>query len=140
MIVIAVAGGARILTIAELVRRHFPDVKIAARAVDRAHAHQLMEMGVEVFERETFRSAVSLAEKALVALGHPPADAHRVAEAFEKHDNRLLHDSYELRDDREAYVGFVRRSTEMLDKVMEADRTETERRKQEETGGNQAAE
>jgi glutathione-regulated potassium-efflux system ancillary protein KefC len=138
MIVIAVAGGARILAIAELIRRHFPDVKIAARAVDRGHAHQLMELGVELFERETFRSAVALAEKALVALGHPQAEAQRLAAAFEKHDNRLLHDSYELRDDRDAYVGFVRRSTEMLDKVMEADRAEAERRRNED--GNKAAE
>ncbi|HWA17599.1 MAG TPA: cation:proton antiporter [Devosia sp.] len=134
MIVIAVAGGARILTIAELIRRHFPNVKIAARAVDRAHAHQLMELGVEVFERETFRSAVALAEKALVVLGHPEAEASRLAAAFEKHDNRLLKDSYELRDDREAYIGFVRRSTDMLDKVMQADRAEAEKRKQEQPG------
>ena len=36
MIVIAVAGGERILEIAEMIRRHFPKVKIAARAIDRA--------------------------------------------------------------------------------------------------------
>ena len=49
MIVIAVAGGDRILAIAEMIRRHFPDVKIAARAVDRSHAHDLMALGVTTF-------------------------------------------------------------------------------------------
>ena len=88
-----------------------------------------MELGVEVFERETFRSAVSLAEKALTVLGHPHAEAHRLATAFEKHDERLLRDSYELREDREAYVGFVRQSTEMLDRVMQADREAAEGKK-----------
>ena len=48
---------------------HFPDVIIAARAIDRSHAHDLMALGVEVFERETFRSAISLGEQVLVALG-----------------------------------------------------------------------
>ena len=126
MIVIAVAGGDRIITIAEMIRRHFPKAKIAARAVDRSHAHQLMAIGVEAFERETFRGATALGEQALVALGQPSEDAHRVTAAFEEHDERLLRESYELRDDRDAYIGFVRKSTEMLDRVMRADRAAAE--------------
>ena len=56
-------------------------------------------------------------------------DARRMAATFEEHDERLLTESYDLRDDRDAYIGFVRRSTEMLDKVMQADREEAEARK-----------
>ena len=122
MIVIAVAGGERITAIADLIRRHFPGVKIAARAVDRGHAHQLMAIGVATLERETFRGAVALGEKALVVLGQPPGEARRMAQTFEEHDEKLLEQSYDLRDDREAYIGFVRKSTEMLDAVMRADR------------------
>ena len=134
MIVIAVAGGDRILAIAELVRRHFPHVKIAARAVDRGHAHELMALGVEALERETFRAAITLGEKALIALGHPHDEARRMAHTFEEHDERLLAESYELRDDRDAYIGFVRKSTEMLDKVMQADREEADARRKSEEG------
>jgi glutathione-regulated potassium-efflux system ancillary protein KefC len=122
LIVIAVAGGDRILSIAELIHRNFPRARIAARAIDRGHAHQLMALGVETFERETFRGALALGEKALVALGHAPEEAERLARAFDEHDEKLLADSFALRDDREAYIGFVRKSTEMLDKVMQADR------------------
>ena len=122
MIVIAVAGGERISKIAELIRRNFPDVIVAARAIDRSHAHDLMALGVTVFERETFRSALMLGEKALTALGYSPDAAHRLARAFEQHDNRLLEDSFELRHDQDAYVGFVRRSADLLDAVMRADR------------------
>jgi glutathione-regulated potassium-efflux system ancillary protein KefC len=122
MIVIAVAGGDRILGIAELVRRNFPDVIVAARAVDRSHAHDLMALGVHVIERETFRAAIRLGEQALKALGHDEAQARRLAEAFEEHDTRMLHESYDVRHDQAAYIGFVRRSTEMLDAVMKADR------------------
>jgi glutathione-regulated potassium-efflux system ancillary protein KefC len=129
MIVIAVAGRDRILEIAEMVRRNFPHVTIAARAVDRGHVHELMALGVETFERETFRAAIALGEKALVALGHPREEARRMALTFEEHDERLLTESYELRNDRDAYIGFVRRSTEMLDKVMQADRDEAEARR-----------
>jgi glutathione-regulated potassium-efflux system ancillary protein KefC len=129
MIVIAVAGGDRILAIAQMIRRHFPHVKIAARAVDRSHAHELMALGVTIFERETFRAAITLGEKALVGLGHAPDEARRMALTFEEHDERLLNESYELRGDRDAYIGFVRRSTELLDRVMQADRDEAEARR-----------
>ncbi len=122
LIVIAVAGGDRILAIAELIRRHFPKVKIAARAIDRGHAHQLMALGVEELERETFRGALALGQKALVALGHSPQEATRIADAFDAHDQKLLSDSFALREDREAYIGFVRKSTEMLDEAMKSDR------------------
>jgi glutathione-regulated potassium-efflux system ancillary protein KefC len=122
MIVIAVAGGDRILGIAELIRRNFPDVIIAARAVDRSHAHDLMALGVHVIERETFRAAIKLGEQALVALGQEEDEASRVARAFEQHDSRMLEESYAVRHDQAAYIGFVRRSTEMLDAVMKADR------------------
>ena len=122
MIVITTAGADRILGIAELVRRHFPNVIVAARAVDRSHAHDLMALGVHVIERETFRAAIRLGEQALVALGHDEIKAKRVADAFEKHDNKMLQESYAVRHDQNAYIGFVRRSTEMLDAVMRADR------------------
>lgn len=121
MIVIAVAGAERILAIAALIRRHFPHVKIAARAIDRSHAHELMAMGVEVFERETFRSAVGLGIKALVALGYAPETAQQLARAFEEHDNRLLQESYHVRHDEIAYIGLVRHSMDMLEQVMQAD-------------------
>lgn len=122
MVVIAVAGGDRILSIATQIRRYYPQIIIAARAVDRSHAHDLMAIGVQVIERETFRSALRLGEQALVALGQTEQAAARVASAFQQHDERMLRDSYAVRHDRDAYIGFVRRSTEMLDAVMKADR------------------
>jgi glutathione-regulated potassium-efflux system ancillary protein KefC len=122
MIIIAVAGGPRILGIAELIRRNFPHVIVAARAVDRSHAHDLMALGVHVIERETFRAAIRLGEQALVALGQDEQRARRAAEAFEHHDTRMLEESFAVRHDQDAYIGFVRRSTEMLDAVMRADR------------------
>jgi glutathione-regulated potassium-efflux system ancillary protein KefC len=122
MVVIAVAGGERILQIATQIRRAYPNVIVAARAVDRSHAHDLMAIGVTVMERETFRSALRLGEKALIALGQSEKEATRVASAFQQHDERMLADSFAVRHDRDAYIGFVRRSTEMLDAVMKADR------------------
>lgn len=130
MIVITVAGAERILTIAEIIRRNFPDVIIAARAVDRSHAHDLMAIGVTVFERETFRAAIRLGEHALVALGHPEKEAGHIAKAFEEHDLKMLHESFDVRHDQQAYIGYMRRSTAMLEEVMRADLESTAENRQ----------
>lgn len=121
LVVIAVAGRDRILAIARNLRRHFPHVAIAARAVDRGHAHDLMALGVEVFERETFLSALRLGAQVLVKLGRPPEEADRLARAFERHDNQLLVDSFEVRSDELAYMGMLRNSMNLLDDAMRSD-------------------
>ena len=121
LVVIAVGGRDRILAVARNIHRHFPHVDIAARAVDRGHAHELMAMGVEVFERETFLSAINLGAKVLVRLGRDPEEAERLARAFEAHDNQLLADSFAIREDETAYVGMVRNSMGLLNSAMRAD-------------------
>lgn len=121
LIIIAVAGPERILSIAKMVRRHFPHLTIAARAFDRTHAHELIDAGIEIWERETFRSALGLGVKALVALGYSERRATRLAVAFEKHDLHIFNESHELRADAEAYLGYMRQSIETLEMVMRAD-------------------
>ena len=125
LVVIAVGGSTRILDIARTLRRHFPDVPIASRAIDRGHAHELMALGIEIFERETFLSAVSLGEKVLTQLGVAPNDALHMAQAFQRHDNELLEESYAVRHDEEAYLGMVRNSMGLLNDAMHRDRPST---------------
>jgi len=121
LVVIAVGGRDRILAVARNMRRHYPHVAIAARAVDRGHAHDLMALGIDVFERETFLSAINLGAKVLVRLGHSPEEAEHLARAFEAHDNQLLVDSFAVREDENAYVGMVRNSMGLLTAAMTAD-------------------
>lgn len=121
LIIIAISDRERIVSIAQLIRRHFPHVKVAARALDRTHAHELMDAGVDIFERETFHGALALGIKSLVALGYDTQRASRLGKAFERYDTRILKESHGLRDDDDAYIGFVSRSMELLDEVMQAD-------------------
>jgi len=122
LVIIAVGGRDRILAIARTLKRNFPHVTIAARAIDRGHAHELMDIGVEVFERETFLSAVHLGAKVLMSLGHEEVHATAMAKAFAEHDNQLLYDSFAVREDQDAYIGLVRKSMGLLDRAMQADR------------------
>ncbi|UXN74976.1 hypothetical protein N8D56_08425 [Devosia sp. A8/3-2] len=72
-------------------------------------------------ERETFLSAINLGAKVLVQLGVAPIDAHHMAQAFERHDNQLLTDSFAVREDEDAYVGMVRQSMSLLNETMQGD-------------------
>ncbi|MCP8884643.1 monovalent cation:proton antiporter-2 (CPA2) family protein [Devosia sp. XJ19-1] len=121
LVIIAVGGADRILEIARNVRRNFPEVAIAARAVDRGHAHELMELGVTLFERETFHSALHLGKRVLTHLGHPEEEAEQLARDFHARDQELLERAFELRNDREAFLGTVRQSMALLHQAMQAD-------------------
>lgn len=80
--------------IVETARKHFPNLKIIARASDRISAYRLMDMQVDHFQRETFLSSLELGEKSLIELGHHPYTAHRQARIFKEHDENMLLELY----------------------------------------------
>lgn len=63
----------------DLIREHFPNVRILACAWDLIHVYQLKDHGVDIIESETFDSALKLGESALVELGYERHRAHRAA-------------------------------------------------------------
>ena len=73
---------------AELVREHFPNLKIMARARNRQHALRLMDLGVRYLIRETYLSSLDLAQQTLEALGMTRADAAESIQRFDAHDKK----------------------------------------------------
>lgn len=126
LMVISIHGPEIVTEIARKVRDNFPHIRILARARDRNHAHDLMDIGVHEFERDTFHSALHLGIKALISLGYTETRAKRLATAFAKHDVEMLHEAYELRGDDEAMIGHVKTARELLAQVMQADLDELE--------------
>lgn len=89
------------LRTAEVVRAHFPQVPIYARARNRQHVHALMDLGVENIERETFLSALDMTKEVLHGLGTPRPRAKWIIETFKEKDERRLYDDYKYRSDTE---------------------------------------
>ena len=77
------AAAARIV---ELARRHFPQARLLVRAVDRQHAAELVNAGVDFQIRETFESAVRFGEASLRAVGVDPSEAAAIAEQVRRLD------------------------------------------------------
>jgi glutathione-regulated potassium-efflux system protein KefB len=72
--------------IARLVKAEFPLARLLVRSFDREHALNLVEAGVDVQVRETFDSAMTMGEAALVELGVPPEEVAEVIEDVRRRD------------------------------------------------------
>ena len=89
------------MRVAEIVRRNFPDLPIYARARDRTHVHRLMDLGVEIIERETFLAALELTKDLLRGLGLKEAEVRRLTETFKRLDEKRLYEDYQYYTDTE---------------------------------------
>jgi glutathione-regulated potassium-efflux system ancillary protein KefC/glutathione-regulated potassium-efflux system protein KefB len=106
---------------AEMARRHFPKLRVLARARNRQHAFRLMEAGVDEIWRETLASSLELAEAALVALGTGRATAAQQVRRFRAHDEETLRQQAAVRDDEEKLIATTQASARQLETLFEAD-------------------
>jgi monovalent cation:proton antiporter-2 (CPA2) family protein len=106
---------------AELIRKHFPHLKILARARNRQHAFRLMDLGVDYNIRETLASSLELAVEVLEALGLSRLKALEVAQQFRSHDEAALLRQYAIKDDEKKLIQSNRESAEQLLHLFETD-------------------
>jgi glutathione-regulated potassium-efflux system protein KefB len=118
--VIAIDGMEESLHTVRTIRRMYPDATVFARARDRRHAWELMDLGARAV-RETFYSSLHLGEKVLVELGVPEAVARDHAERFREHDQRLLRAQYLIRDDETALLQSTKDARLELEELFNAD-------------------
>jgi glutathione-regulated potassium-efflux system ancillary protein KefC/glutathione-regulated potassium-efflux system protein KefB len=123
LLVIAVDDVEASLRIAELARRHFPKLRILARARNRQHVFRLIDADVNEIWRETFASSLELAEAALVALGTPRDDAAHQVRRFRAHDEETMRAQAAVRDDEEKLIASAQASARQLESLFEADST-----------------
>ena len=78
------------LKLTDLVRSHFPHLKMLCRARDVTHVFELRSRGVEMVERETFESALLIAEQALRQMGMDAQTANLAKSKFREHNYATL--------------------------------------------------
>ena len=104
-----------------MVRRHFPDLPIYARARNRNHVHRLMDLGVTVIRRETFLSALDLTRVVLRGLGHSEKDARAAVDTFKAFDEKRLTEDYKHYTDVEKMQERARANSEELERLFGED-------------------
>jgi glutathione-regulated potassium-efflux system ancillary protein KefC/glutathione-regulated potassium-efflux system protein KefB len=110
------------LRAAETVRRHFPQVRLFARARNRFHAYRLMDLGAELIERETFLGALALSEQVLRGLRLPPWEAAQSVARFKAHDERTLERQHAVYHDETQLIQTSKQAAAELQGLFESDR------------------
>jgi glutathione-regulated potassium-efflux system ancillary protein KefC len=114
-LIVTLDDPAAITQLARAARKHFPGLRLVSRARDMRHLFELRDLGVEVIERETFRSALGLGEAALAAISGDATRAADTARTFAEHDAEVLARLYEVhREDADRQVAV---SNELRDRL-----------------------
>jgi monovalent cation:proton antiporter-2 (CPA2) family protein len=111
---------------AELIRKHFPHLKIFARARNRQHAFRLMDLEVRYTIRETFVSSLEMSEKILETLGLSKSKSTDTVRRFRVHDEATMAKQQAVKDDENKFLQTSRESAEQLLHLFEADVTQPE--------------
>ena len=124
LLVIAVDEPDKVLEIAAQAKKHYPQLQIIARAIDRRHAYELLNAGITTFKREIFDSALNLGVEALTMLGNTRQSSERAGQLFSAHDDESLHALAKLWGDDHSYGIAIKQRVEDLQQVLKNDREE----------------
>lgn len=106
---------------AAMVKKHYPHLKIFARARNRVHAYRLMDIGVDKLIRETLLSSLELARDIFVELGYSPADARKTVQLFREHDEKLLSRQHKIHEDEAQLIAASKAGAEELERLFGED-------------------
>ena len=131
ILIIAIDDREKTNEIVVLVQRHFPNLKILARAFDVMHFHELHALGVDYIERELFLGSLDLGKRALQELGIPAYRAQRKVDLFAKHDEETMLRLGEHREDRKRYISEARSAQDEMMKILQEEKLESPTHKDE---------
>ncbi|RPH68472.1 MAG: glutathione-regulated potassium-efflux system protein KefB [Myxococcaceae bacterium] len=112
------------LRTAREVQEHFPHLVIFARARNRAHAYQLLELGITHGIRGTFLSSQELTGDVLQQLGFSYSEARGTLDRFREHDERMLQESFQYQRDEKKLIEIAERSRRELESLFARDAAE----------------
>lgn len=107
---------------AGIVKHYFPNLTIYARARNRQHAYQLMELGVTLLRRETFASALEIAGLVLSGLGLSEAEVKLAVNRFKEYDVKRLHENLTFHTDEEKLIALSKSAAKELEELFAADK------------------
>lgn len=90
LLIIAIDDVEDSMNLARHLRLNYPDLTILVRARDRHHARLLHDLGISQVWRETYASALSMAEQTLVETGLSDDEAKNLMMHFKQEDERLI--------------------------------------------------
>lgn len=103
-----------------MIRRVYPEAVVYARARDRQHAWELMDMGAKPV-REMFFSSLHMSERILRSLGVDESVASSRVKKFASWDEKLLNEQFLVYDNEEMLRAAAGNARKQLESLFEAD-------------------
>ncbi|MES2527817.1 MAG: monovalent cation:proton antiporter-2 (CPA2) family protein [Bdellovibrionota bacterium] len=113
------------LKAAGIIQQHFPNLTIFARARNRGHAFDLLEMGITKIKRETFDSSVNFVGDLLVEMGMEQERANNIAHRFQTHDEHMLLEQVKVRKDEKMFISLNTQGNAQLADVLNEESTKS---------------
>ena len=128
VLMVAVDDVTQSLEIVDLVREHFPHLKIVARARDVTHWNQLRDRDVMLVQREMFESSLLSAQSVLEVLGQPTDAAGATVQRFRQHNLELFEQLHPYYKDNAKLISVVKQGRLQLEEQMSKERAEQKTR------------
>ncbi len=125
VLVVAVDDVEQSLTIVDICKEHFPQLKLIVRARNVQHYYELRARGVTLIQRETFESALLSAEDTLQALGLSSDAAHMTAQRFRTHNLAQIDAAWPHHKDEERLISIAKAGRQQLEELMAQEREVT---------------
>lgn len=126
ILIIAVDDEDDCMEIVEHSQKHFPHLKILARACSRDHVYLLHEAGVKYFI-EQLGSSLDCAIEALSLIGHDLEHAKDAARRFKAKEIESIENLAEYRGNQSQYIDAANQNLRYLDSLLENAPLKTEK-------------
>ncbi|MEJ8848882.1 glutathione-regulated potassium-efflux system protein KefC [Variovorax rhizosphaerae] len=127
-IVVAVDDIEQSVEIVDLVRAHFPQAEIIARARNVAHYYQLRDRNVAHIEREVFESSLRSGRSVLEVLGWPAHEARHAAMRFRRRNIGITEAGYPHYKDRAKLIAVAKEGRQQFEEQMARERAQRRER------------
>lgn len=128
VLVLAIDDVEQSVAVARMVREHFPQLVIVARARNVRHLYALRDAGVMHIERETLESALVSGRSALEQLGWEPHHARTLAMRFRAHNIAQVLSMAPHWKDEARLITAAKQGRQQLEEQFAQEREEAQRR------------
>ncbi len=122
VLVLAIDDVAQSIKVAEMVREHFPRLRIIARARNVRHFFALRELGIVDIERETLDSALMSGRTVLQAMGWEAHQARNLTWRFRQHTVAQLDAAAPHWRDEAKLVAGAKEARQQLERLFQEER------------------
>jgi glutathione-regulated potassium-efflux system protein KefB len=107
--------------VVRLVKKHYPQLRIFARARNRFHEIRLRELGVDFVVREMLYSSLMFTRGVLAGLGISADEIERTVTTFQRQDQKLVEQQAAIVDDQSSMIQSAQQAADELRSLLQQD-------------------